>query len=289
MAADTHSETTPDGAMMLAADLKAECPETWLARRLLAGLPAETWKPVPGWYYEQIGLPVPSVPHQVSDQGRTRNPKGEDLADRPNGRPKELPPEEQYRIINLCTGGERKTVAVSHVVLAAFCPEARAGRETRHLGKGDANRAWNFYPEGIAWGDPRENAFDKPPEVRSAAAAKARAAQDEQGIAKPPRPAYRCRNQLRMACGGMVLNEGGRCGDCSVQVGKDAAILLAGRMPAQRVGEHYGHTGPDWVLELARKHGGWTGSAAEARMQRPTLWGWVRLARVKWGLRGHPR
>ena len=266
-----------------------ECPRVWLERRLAAGRPAEAWGPVPAWYYEQIGLPVPARPHTASDQGRIRNAKGESLRDRPNGRPKELPAGEQYRITNLCGGGQKITVPVSHVILAVHCPEDRAGRETRHLGKGDANRTWNWWPEGIAWGDPRENAFDKPPQVRSAAAAKARAAQDEQGIAKPPRPAYRCRNWKRAACGGMVTNEGSRCGDCAVQVGKDAAVFLARRMPAQAVGEYYGHTGPDWVLDLARKHGGWTGTAAEARMQRPSPWQRVLIVQAKRRMRGHPR
>ena len=281
MADGTHADTAPV--------LEAECPEVWLARRLAAGKPAESWAPVPGWYYEQIGLPSPAVPHQVSDQGRIRNPNGKDLADRPNGRPKELPPEEQYRIINLCTGGERETVAVSHVVLAGHCPEARNGRETRHLGKGDANRTWNFYPEGIAWGDARENAFDKPPEVRSAAAAVARAAQTEQGTAKPPRPTFKCRNWPRTRCDGMVLNEGSRCAACAVQVGKDAAVLLAACMPAQAVGEYFGHTSGNHVYRLAKEHGGYAGSPAEARTQHPTPWQRVRLAWIKRGLRGNPR
>ena len=35
----------------------------------------------------------------------------------------------------------------------------------------------------------------------------------------------------------------------------------------QAVAEHFGYTGPDWVYSLAVKHGGYTGSKAEARMQ----------------------
>jgi hypothetical protein len=279
----------------LTVDLKAECPETWLARRLFEGKPAETWIPVPRWYYEQIGLPVPAVPHQVSDQGRIRKHGGEPLRDRPNGRPQELPPWEQYRIINLSGGGQKKTVLVSHVVLAGHCPEARDGRETRHLGKGDANRAWNWYPEGVAWGDARENAFDKPPEVRSAAAAKARAAQTLAGTAKPPRPVFPCRNQARARClgralnGGLVLNEGSRCFTCAVQVGKDATVLLGLGMPSQAVGEFFGHTSGEWVVGLAVKHGGYTGGGARARMQRPTLRQRIRLVLARWGMRGHPK
>ena len=178
--------TTGDAYIETTLAIEAECPEVWLARRLAAGKPAETWVPVPGWYYEQIGLPVPAVPHQVSDQGRIRNAAGQVLSQRPNGRPKELPPEEQYLRTNLCGGGAKVPVLAHHVVLAGLCPEDRAGRETRHLGQGDAKRQWNWYPEGVTWGDARQNAFDKPPEVRSAAAVKARAAQAAAGTAKPP-------------------------------------------------------------------------------------------------------
>src|SRR5271166_523169 len=258
-------------------------PMTWLAARLAAGLPAETWKPVPAWYYTQVGLIPPAEPHWCSDQGRIRNANLDDLADRPNNRPKELPPEHQYRIVNLCTGGKKVTVPVHHVVLACFCPEDRAGRETRHLGKGQGCRAWNFYPEGIAYGDARENVFDKPPEVRSAAAAAARAAQTAAGTAKPPRPTFECRNHAR--CGGMVANEGSRCAACVVQVGKDAAVLLGLHMPSQAVGEHFGYTGPDWIFGLAIEHGGYQGGAAAARTQRPTLWERVRIAWMKRGMR----
>lgn len=259
----------------------AECPETWLARRLAAGLPAESWKPVPGWYYESIGLPVLAVPHQVSDQGRIRNPAGHGLALRPTGRPKELPPGEQYRRTNLCAGGKKVPVLVHHVVLAGFHPEARGDREARHLGQGAANRAWNWYPEGVTYGTRQENAFDKPAEVRSAAARTARAAQTEAGTAKPPRLAYQCRNYSQARCGGMVAKEGSRCGPCAVQVGVDAAVLLRLGMSSQAVGEFFDCTGPVWVYDQAVKHGGLTLGRAEARMQRPALWQRVRLVQVK--------
>jgi hypothetical protein len=272
------------------AAVEAECPETWLRRRIAAALPAETWVPVPGWFYEQIGLPVPAVPHEGSNQGNIRNATGHVLALRPTGRPKELPAEEQYRRTNLCVGGKKVPVLVHHVILACFHPEARGEREARHLGQGTGNRAWNWYPEGVTWGTRQENAFDKPPEVRSAAARVARHAQaDKDGILRPPRPTFQCRNWVRAGCGGMVAHEGSRCGACVVQVGKDAAVLLRLRMPAQAVGEFFGHTGPGWVLGLAREHGGYTGSAAEARMQHPTPWGRVLIWRAKRQMRGHAR
>jgi hypothetical protein len=160
-------------------------PETWLAARLAAGHPAETWADVPAWYYEQIGLPAPAVPHQGSDQGRIRNAKGVILADRPNNRPRELPPGEQYRLVNLCTGGKKVTVPVHHVVLAAHCSEDRDGRDTRHLGRGRACRAWNWYPEGIAYGTKSENMHDVPEAVRLAASRTAIAARVRRPARKP--------------------------------------------------------------------------------------------------------
>lgn len=252
-------------------------PETWLAARLAAGRPAETWKPVPAWYYEQIGLPVPAVPHQVSDQGRIRNPKGQDLADRPTGRPKELPPDQQYRRTNLCAGGKKVPVLIHHVVLAAHCPEERDGRDTRHLGRGWACRAWNWWPEGLAYGTQSENEMDKPPEVRSAAAAAAARARVAAG--QVPVPTYQCVNHAR--CGGMVLNSGRRCDTCVVQVGKDAATLLNAGMSLQDAAEHFGYTAGEWTYRLAVEHGGYTGSKVQARTQRPSLWQRIRLARVK--------
>jgi hypothetical protein len=258
---------------------EAERPEVWLARRLAAGKPAESWVPVPGWYYEQVGLPVPVVPHQVSDQGRIRNAAGHVLSLRPNGRPKELPAEQQYRRTNLCTGGKKAPALVHHVVLAGLCPEDRAGRETRHLGQGDENRAWNWYPEGITWGDARENAFDKAPEARVAAAVKARAAQTAAGMVSP-RPTFRCLTWAR--CGGMVQNDGSRCAACVVQVGKAAAVLLGLGMPSQAAGEFFGYTSGDWVIKLAIEHGGFPADRkAQARMQRPSLWQRVLLVQVK--------
>ena len=259
---------------------EAECPETWLARRLAAGKPAESWVPVPAWYYESVGLPVPAVPHQGSDQGRIRNPAGHVLSARPNGRPKELPAEEQYRLANLCTGGKKVTVPVHHVTLACFCPEDRAGRDTRHLGQGSANRAWNWYPEGVAYGTPEENASDKAPEARVAAARTARAAQMAAGIGMgAPPPTHECVNHAR--CGGKALNKGRRCDACVAQVGVDAAALLNAGMRLQDVAEYFGYTADKWTYTIAVEHGGYSGSHAQARTQRPTPWQRIKLVQVK--------
>ncbi len=170
-------------------------PETWLAARLAAGIPAETWKPVPGWFYEENGFPVPPVPHQASDQGKIRNPKGAPLADHPTGRPKGLPLEEQYRRTNICTGGVKKPILIHHLVLAAHAPERRDGRDTRHLGRGRACRAWNWWPEGLVYADSQsQNEMDKPAEVRIAASRAATAARWPH--AAPP-PERTLRSRLR--------------------------------------------------------------------------------------------
>jgi hypothetical protein len=255
-------------------------PETWLAARLAAGKPAESWADVPAWYYRENNLPVPARPHQGSDQGRIRNPlnpKGEDLSQHPNGRPAYLPPDEQYRITKLCTGGKKKTVPAHHVILACFSPEDRDGRDTRHLGIGDANRAWNWFPEGVTYGTPPENAMDKPPEARSSSARTARAAQVAAGVNMQPAATFECLNHAR--CGGLALKEGSRCTACIVQLGKDAAALLAAGMRLQDVGEHFGYTAGAWTYKLAVEHGGYTGAAADARMQHPTL---LQRARLIW-------
>ena len=141
-------------------------PDAWLAARLAAGRPAETWKPVPDW----------EVTHEVSDQGRVRTAKGRVLAQRPTNRPVDAPPERRYRKVNLNANGKQQTLDVHPLVLGAHAGPRPDGMVSRHLGD-LPNPAWNWYPEGLAWGTPPENEQDKPPEVRVAAARKARAAQ----------------------------------------------------------------------------------------------------------------
>ena len=141
-------------------------PETWLAARLAAGRPAETWKPVPGW------------PHEVSDQGRIRTAKGRVLTQRAHNRPREVPPERRYRKADLCVGAEKATVLVHQVVLAAFAGERPAGQESRHL---DDNPVHNWWPENLAWGTPDQNAADKARQARyHTPAAKARRSEQAQ-------------------------------------------------------------------------------------------------------------
>jgi hypothetical protein len=42
-------------------------------------------------------------------------------------------------------------------------------------------------------------------------------------------------------------------------------------MPSPKVAARFGYTDDRWVIGLARKFGGWEGTNAEARAQRPTL------------------
>lgn len=147
-------------------------PEIWLAARIAAGQPAETWKPVPGWYYEQVGLPVPAMPHQISDQSCLRTAKGRVLTQRPHNRPREVPPERRYRQADLCLGKEKATVLVHQVVLAAFAGAPEPGQESRHLNDIPVH---NWWPENLAWGTPDQNAADKARQARyHTPAAKAR-------------------------------------------------------------------------------------------------------------------
>ena len=93
-------------------------PETWLAARLAAGRPAETWKPVPGW------------PHEVSDQGRIRTAKGRVLTQRAHNRPREGPPERRYRKADLCRGAD---LLSGHQFTREGSPGRRGPPQSRHL------------------------------------------------------------------------------------------------------------------------------------------------------------
>jgi hypothetical protein len=130
--------------------------------------------------------------------------------------------------------------------LAAF----PAGLETRH--NPSTGPLFNAYPEGLWPGTKTENAGDKP----------------EQELQHP------CRN----ACGNLVVTPGRRCVDCVMAVGREAAEVLRLGMPLQQVAERFGYTGPDWVYQLAVQYGGYEGTKADARTQRPTLTQRLRLA-----------
>jgi hypothetical protein len=132
-------------------------PETWLAARLAAGLPAERWKPLPGW------------PHTVSDQGLVQTVKGRLLVCRPNNSGYLL-----YDLWNPHTR-QKRTVTGQWCVLTAHRGERPEGQEARHL---HGHPEWNWYPENLTWGTKAENHADK---------------DDPQ----PPKPTYPCLNAPR--------------------------------------------------------------------------------------------
>jgi hypothetical protein len=235
-------------------------PETWLAARLAAGKPAETWKPLP-----QIdGCSFSG--YQASDQGRARS-----LDRVRNGRPltgqdvSTRLHKDGYILADFycddpaaCRKRKNRgkhTFTIHKVVLATFDGPRQPGMQGSHL---HGNPAWNWFPEGVGYEDQPANEARKT--TRPA----------------PPDPTHPCRNAP--ACPNLVINPGRRCLDCVAEVGRQAADMLRAGQPLQEVAGHFGYTGPDWVYSLAVRHGGYAGSKAEARIQRPPLTGWRRTA-----------
>lgn len=79
-------------------------------------------------------------------------------------------------------------------------------------------------------------------------------------------PAHNCINHAQ--CGGKTRNPGKRCVPCVEQVGRAAGDMLRSGENLQKVAEHFGYKGTDWVFTLAQKHGGWTGTKEQAWAQR---------------------
>lgn len=164
-----------------------------------------------------------------------------------------------YEAVNVIRDSDGKQVCVLvHVmVLLAHHPAFAGldvfpdGLETRH--NPASGPLFNAYPEGLWPGTKAQNAADK----------------DSQ------EPQHPCRNAP--ACANMVVTPGRRCVDCVAAVGREAAALLRLGMPLQQVAERFGYTGPDWVYQLAVKHGGYEGSKAGARTQHPGLGQRLRL------------
>jgi hypothetical protein len=165
-----------------------------------------------------------------------------------------------YEAVNVIrdSDGRQVCVLVHVMVLLAHHPAFRGldrfpdGLETRH--NPVTGPLFNAYPEGLWPGTKAQNAADK----------------DE------PVPQHPCRNAP--ACPNMVVTPDRRCVDCVIAVGREAADLLRLGMPLQQVAERFGYTGPDWVYSLAVKHGGYEGTKADARTQRPRLGQRVRLS-----------
>ncbi len=157
--------------------------------------------PQPGPETSEVWEPHPVYPHEGSSLGQVRSLRGTVLAQRPNGQPEGAPPGWQYQLIDIwmprepCQqqpGGRwkhlkpgckcKETVSVHSFITECHWGMKKYHRQVarhRHGGSPADNRWENL----LGWGFPTDNEHDKPPEVRSAAARKARATQ----IAAMPR------------------------------------------------------------------------------------------------------
>ena len=271
MTAGAHSETFPA--------LDAECPEAWLARRLAAGKPAESWVPVPGWYYEQIGLPVPAVPHQVSDQGRIRNATGHVLSSAPTAGRRNCR-RSSSTASPTCAQAARRPRSLSITSCWPVSPprSAPAGKPATSARVTRTARGTGT-PKASPGATSAENAFDKPPEVRAAAAVKARAAQTAAGTAKPPRPTFQCLSWARAEAWSRTRAAAALPAPCrSGRTRRSCSACACRRRPSASSSATRRVTGcSGWRSSMAAT----PGCKAEARMQRPTLWQRVRLMQVK--------
>jgi len=219
---------------------------------------AERWFGVPGFGR-----------YQWSDKGRTRSVdcvvngrayRGQVLKHRLD--------RYGYEIVNVRNDeGRQVTVPVAKMVLLAHHPAFRSlaafpeGLQTRH--NPVTGQQFNCYPEGLWPGTKLENEADKD---------------------APPEPQFNCRNFV--TCGNMVFHEGRRCVPCTEAVGREAAQLLGRGANLLAVAEHFGYSGPDWVWQLAVKHGGLDQgelSKAAALAQHPGMVQRVRLRRAGLG------
>ena len=228
--------------------------EAWIAERLAAGRPGETWKPVAeidGCTYSGYEASDLGRAQSVARTGRNGQPlQGGPVSTRPH--------EKGYVKLDLrCDNPAHKrphTLLMQKVILTTFDRPRPRGMEACHS-HGPADNRW---PEGVRWDTKPANEADK----------------DTPSV--PPDPTYPCRNAP--ACPNLVVHEGRRCLDCVTEVGREAADMLRAGIPLQQVAEHFGYTGPDWVYSLAVKHGGYDRPKAEARTQRPPLKGLRRAA-----------
>jgi len=164
-----------------------------------------TWKAIPGFsaYQASRGGEIRSTDRQLPDG---RNVKGVTL------RPKVT--NKGYLLIGLTDDeGEKRWRTVHRLVLTTFVGPCPPGQEARHLNDDPLdNRLAN-----LEWGTPEENMGDRirngPPKPPPA----------------PPKPCIRC---------GDPVDKGGcRCHACVVEIGEQAAPLLASRVPLEEVGK----------------------------------------------------
>jgi hypothetical protein len=155
--------------------------------------------------------------------------------------------------------GNRQTKTVHSLVLLGHAGPCPPGLESRHLDDDPLNNRWapgatreDVIAAGgnLMYGSKPQNTADKAANGRPAVAPKV----------------HECVNHAR--CGGMVANAGSRCLPCVTEVGRRAAELLNAGMSLEAVTRRLEYRNPEWVLKLARNHGGYTGTAAQARSQR---------------------
>ncbi|HEV2374583.1 MAG TPA: hypothetical protein VGS19_20775 [Streptosporangiaceae bacterium] len=155
-------------------------------------------------------------------------------------------------------GGKRQTKTVHSLVLLGFAGPCPPGMESRHLDDDPLNNRWRPGTEqearsaggNLVYGTKRQQHADKvangnPPVVPKS---------------------FPCVNHVR--CGGMVANQGSRCLPCAAEVGRRAAVMLGAGMNLGTVTRRLGYKSQRWVHGLARDHGGYTRTLAEAQAQR---------------------
>jgi len=208
-----------------------EGPGVWLAARLAAGKPAETWKPV-----AKIDGCTFSA-YEASDQGRRRRLDGDPFSNRPGSGG-------YVRAKLSCDnpGHGPHTITMQKIVLTTFDRPRPRGMEACHS---KAGPQFNWWPEGVRWDTKPANEAEK----------------DEPPT--PPEPSFPCKNAP--ACPNLVVNEGRRCLDCVTEVGRQAAAMLNAGVVLFDVREHFGYKGDKWVFDLAVRYGGYAGSIEDAR------------------------
>jgi hypothetical protein len=140
----------------------------------------------------EVWEPHPVYPHEGSSLGRARTLDGRILRQRPNNTPPDASPDERYRLMDvwmprppciLQPDGRwkhlkpgckcRDTVSVHVFITECHWGLKKYNRQVaRHRhGGSKADSSWENL---LGWGFPEDNEMDKPREVRSAAARKAR-------------------------------------------------------------------------------------------------------------------
>lgn len=234
-----------------------ECPEVWLARRLEAGLPAETWRAVP----KIDGCAFSGYEARDIGGGRSLARVAR------NGRPLEAGPvstrtnknDDYIRLDMRCDNPDCKrphTFTMQKVVLYTFAGPRPRGMQASHL---HDHPEWNWWPENLAWETQPTNERRK------------------ENRPPPPGPTHPCRGIDGPGCPNLVVNLGSRCLDCASECGRQMAGMLRGGALLPEAAARFGYKNPAWAYELA-KRAGYTGSMTEAIGQRPPLTGWRKKA-----------